>query len=65
MVKIKDVSDALPGDFVKYNRRLSIILSIDNMGETFSIRLEDGTEIENASIGEMEIFRLKDEYFRL
>jgi hypothetical protein len=58
MIKVKDVSEALAGDFISYKQKLSVISSVSYHRDLFVLQLEDGTEIECLPSMRFEIFRI-------
>ena len=58
MIKVKDVSEALAGDFISYKQKLSVISSVSYDRDLFVLQLEDGTEIECLPGRRFEIFRI-------
>jgi hypothetical protein len=60
MIKIKDLSEAIVGDFISFNQKLSIIRAISVVDDTVIILLDDGTEINVDTATRVEIFRIRD-----
>jgi hypothetical protein len=60
MIKVKNVSEALVGDFISYNQKLSVVSSISRDHDFFVVQMEDGTEIEFLATTRVEIFRIVD-----
>lgn len=60
MIKVKNIAEAQIGDFINYNKRLSVICAITTNGETYVIHLDDKSVIEERSSNHAEIFRMID-----
>lgn len=60
MIKIKDLSEAIVGDFISFNQKLSIIRSISVEDNTVILQLDDGTEIKVNTAARVEIFRIRN-----
>jgi hypothetical protein len=60
MIKVKNVSEALAGDFINYNQKLSVVASIVHDQNRVIIRFDDGVEKEFSATARVEIFRIID-----
>lgn len=60
MIKVKNIAEAQIGDFINYNKKLSVISAITQNGESFTIHLDDDTVIEESFKNHTEIFRMVD-----
>ena len=60
MIKVKNVSEALAGDFINYNQKLSVVASIIHDRNRVIIRFDDDTEQEFSAAARVDIFRIID-----
>lgn len=58
MIKVKNIAEAQIGDFINYNKKLSVISAITRNGESFTVQLDDETVFEESSETHTEIFRM-------
>lgn len=58
MIKIKEIEKVQEGDFVNYKGTLSIIKTIEIIGQTVFMTLENGRMIEESTDARIEFFRI-------